>query len=159
MKDQQNQQNPQIENPYEALDKLGRELVDLKLSGLNYQQLVEYLGKLGEKRQNQTVRDWFSANGKYFAAYQFMKDRKREQVEPEFAAINDEIKEGAVEAISVVRKEVQKGSLKAAMYLLKIAGFEVEQVRNISGNGEGVALLRAIIEENETRSSTNHQIV
>ncbi len=39
MSNQQFQQNQQTENPYEALDELGKKIVDLKLSGLRYEHL------------------------------------------------------------------------------------------------------------------------
>lgn len=79
MKNLQNQQNLQTENPYEALDKLGKDIVNLKLSGLSYQQIVEYLEQLGEKRENQTVRDWFSEGGKYHKAYKYMKEKRNKK--------------------------------------------------------------------------------
>ena len=159
----QNQQNLQTENPYEALDKLGKDIVHLKLSGLSYQQIVEYLEQLGEKRENQTVRDWFSEGGKYHEAYKYMKEQRRKELEPEFEAVNDQIKEGAIDAIQVVRDKVKQANLKAAMYMLKLAGFEIEQIKNISGDAEGVELLREILERNEKkdgqRSDTTHQTV
>lgn len=163
MQNLQNQQNLQIKNPYEALDKLGKDIVNLKLSGLSYQQIVEYLEQLGEKRENQTVRDWFSEGGKYHEAYKYMKEQRRKELGPEFEAVNDQIKEGAVDAIQVVRDKVKQANLKAAMYMLKLAGFEIEQVKNISGDAEGVELLREILERNEKkdghRSDTTHQTV
>lgn len=152
MKNQQFQQNQQNKNPYEELDKLGKEIVDLKLSGLSYQQISMYLEKLGEKRENQTIREWFIADGKYFEAYIYMKDKRREEVEPEFAEIDEHIKEGAIDAMYVVRQQVRKGNLKAAMYLLKLAGFEVEQVKSLNDDSEGIKLLKEILERNEKRS-------
>lgn len=163
MKNLQNQQNLQTKNSYESLDKLGKDLVDLKLSGLSYQQIVDYLDQLGEKRENQTVRDWFSEGGKYHKAYKYMKELRRKEVEPEFEGVNDQIKEGAIDAIAVVRDKIQQGNLKAAMYMLKLAGFEVDQVRNINSDSEGVALLREILERSEKKngqqSSPADQIV
>lgn len=164
MKNQQNQQNQQgSKNPYESLDKLGREIVDLKLSGTPYEVIVEYLEKIGQKRENQTVREWFIKDGKYSEAYQFMKEQRRKEVEPEFEAVDDQIKEGAIDAIAVVRDKVKQGNLKAAMYMLKLAGFEVEQVKNISSDSEGVALLREILERSEKKhgqqSSSADQVV
>ncbi|MBI4038712.1 hypothetical protein HY384_02020 [Candidatus Daviesbacteria bacterium] len=159
MNNQQNQQNQQNVNSYEALDKLGKEIVVLKLSGLSYQSIVEYLEKIGEKRENQTVREWFINGGKYYEAYEFMKAKRHEEIEPEFKAIEGQIKEGAIDAIGVVRDQVKRGNLKAAMYLLKLAGFEVEQIKNISDESEEMKLLKEIIERNEQRSSTTHQII
>lgn len=48
--------------------------------------------------------------------------------------------------------------------MLKLAGFEIEQVKNISGeDSEGVELLREILERNEKkdgqRSDSTHQTV
>lgn len=163
MDNQQNQQDQQDLNPYEALDKLGKEVVDLKLSGLSYQHISDYLEKLGEKTENQTIRKWFMTGGKYHNIFEFMKQKRREDIEPEFAAIEEHIQEGAVDAIQVVREEVRKGSLKAAMYMLKLAGFEIEQVKNISGDVEGVELLKEILERNEKkdgqRPNSTHQTV
>ena len=152
MKNQQFQQNQQSENPYSALDELSRKIVDLKLSGLTYQHIVVYLEKIGEKRENQTIREGFIEGGKYYAAYQYMKSKRLEELEPEFEELNDHIKEGAIDAMYVVRQQVKKGNLKAAMYLLKLAGFEVEQVKNMNDDSEGIALLKEILERNEKRS-------
>ena len=152
MKNQQFQQNQQTENPYGSLDELGKKVVDLKLQGLRYEHIVGYLDKLGEKRENQTVREWFIEGGKYYEAYQYMKAKKKEEVEPEFEEIDEHIKEGAIDAIYVVRQQVAKGNLKAAMYMLKLAGLEVEQVKNINdSDNEGVQLLREILERSEKK--------
>lgn len=152
MKNQQFQQNQQTENPYEALDEIGKKVVDLKLSGLRYEHIVGYLEKLGQKRENQSVREWFIKGGKYYEAYQFMKAKKKEEIEPQFEEIQEHIKEGAIDAIYVVHQQVAKGSLKAAMYMLKLAGLEVDQVKNISSESEGVALLREILERSEKKN-------
>lgn len=148
MENLQNQQILQTKNPYEVLDKLGKDIVSLKLSGLSYQQIVEYLEQLGEKRENQTVRDWFSEGGKYHEAYKYMKEQRRKEVEPEFEAVNDQIKEGAIDAIQVVRDKVKQGNLKAAMYMLRLAGLEevqrIEEVRPPQED-EGILLLREMI--------------
>lgn len=163
MKNLQNQQNLHTKNSYESLDKLGKDLVDIKLSGLSYQQMADYLEKLGEKREIQTLRDWFAEGGKYHEAYKQMKEIRRKEVEPEFEAVDDQIKEGAIDAIQVVRDKVKQGNLKAAMYMLKLAGFEVEQVKNISNESEGVALLREILERSDKKhgqqSSSTDQTV
>lgn len=152
MKNQQIQQNQHnIKNPYEELDKLGKDIVDLKLSGVTYEVIAEYLEKLGQKRENQTIREWFIAGGKYYKAYHFMKEQRKKEVEPEFEAMDDQIKEGAIDAIAVVRDKVKQGNLKAAMYVLKLAGFEVEQVKNINSDSEGIELLREILERSEKK--------
>lgn len=151
MKNQQFQQFQQTENPYEALDEIGKKVVDLKLSGLRYEHIVGYLEKLGQKRENQSVREWFIKGGKYYEAYQFMKAKKKEEIEPQFEEIQEHIKEGAIDAIYVVHQQVAKGNLKAAMYMLKLAGLEVDQVKNISSESEGVALLREILERSEKK--------
>lgn len=153
MKNQQFQQNQQTnKNPYENLDKLGKEIVDLKLSGAPYEIIAEYLQKLGQKREKQTIREWFISGGKYCEAYQFMKEQRKKEVEPEFEGLNDQIKEGAIDAIGVVRDKIKLGNLKAAMYMLKLAGFEVEQVKNISSDSEGIELLREILERSEKKN-------
>lgn len=163
MANQQFQQNQQNKNPYEALDEIGKKVVDLKLSGLRYDHIVGYLEKLGQKRENQSVREWFIEGGKYFKAYQFMKTKKKEEVEPEFEGIQETIKEGAIDAIYVVRQQIAKGNLKAAMYMLKLAGLEVDQVRNLNSDSEGIALLREILERSEKKhgqqSSPADQII
>jgi len=158
MKNQQFQQNQQNKNPYEELDKLGKQIVDLKLSGLRYEHIVAYLTKLGEKRENQSVREWFIEGGKYYEAYIYMKDKKKEDVKPEFEELNDHIKEGAIDAMYVVRQQVKKGNLKAAMYLLKLAGFEVEQVKNMNDDSEGIKLLKEILERNERPNRPNQTL-
>lgn len=163
MKNLQNQQNLQTENPYESLDKLGKDLVDLKLSDLTYQQISNYLEKLGEKREIQTLRDWFAEGGKYHEAYKFMKELRRKEIEPEFQAVDDQIKEGAIDAIGVVRDKIKQGNLKAAMYMLKLAGFEIDQVKHINSDSEGVALLREILERSDKKhgqqSSSADQVI
>lgn len=149
MENLQNQQILQTKNPYEALDKLGKDIVTLKLSGLSYQQIVEYLEQLGEKRENQTVRDWFSESGKYNEVYKYMKEQRRKEIEPEFEAVGDQIKEGAIEAIQVVRDKVKQGNLKAAMYMLRLAGLEevqkIEEIQPRQEIDQGILFIRELI--------------
>lgn len=157
-------QNLQTKNPYEVLDKLGKDIINLKLSGFSYQQMVDYLEQLGEKRENQTVRDWFSEGGKYHEAYKYIKEQRRKEIEPEFKAVGDQIKEGAIDAIQVVRDKVKQGNLKAAMYMLKLAGLEeVQQIEEIQPQqeDEGLLLLREMltayrIKAKEDNTSENH---
>ena len=154
LQNQQNLHNEKLTNPYDGLDEPWKKAVDLRLKGLTHEAISMNLKKDKYKAEEQTVRSWFKRSGKCYRAYAYKLALRRKENKKEFTEIDFQIKQGAVDAIVVLRKAVATGNWKAALELLKLAGFTpVEKFQDVS-ESEGMQLLRKIIESHEPTHPT-----
>lgn len=153
--DQQNQQKStklkNIEaNSYEQLSEDEKVIVDTRIiQGAKYRRIARM-----KNVKEQTVRTWFMEGGQYYAAYQWRKDFLAKEVQEENEDAKFQLQEGVGDAITVLKTQVAKGNLRAAVELLKMAGFNVQTIIN-NTESEGTKLLKELItaRRNEKRKS------
>lgn len=127
--DQQNQQNStnleKIEaNPYEQLAEEDRVIVDVRIvQGAKYRRIARM-----KNVKEQTVRTWFMEGGKFYEAYKWRKAFLVKEVEEENEDAKFQLQEGVADAITVLKTQVAKGNLRAAVELLKMSGFNIQKV-------------------------------
>lgn len=145
---QQNQQNQQ-NIVYDSLEQHYKDAIDMRIKGYKYEYISAFLTRSGHKVSEQWVREWFMQGGKCYDAYLFKKTLIREEAKKEFAEVEEQIKEGAVDAIQTL-KNSSKSSWKAALELLKLAGFvPVTKFQDVGEGSEAYKLVKKLLHENE----------
>lgn len=144
----QNLQNLQ-NNPFDSLEQHYRDAIDMRIKGYKHEYIATFLSRSGHKVEDQTVRSWFEVGGKCYEAYIWRKTIIREEAKKEFSEIEDQIKDGAVDAIQTL-KNAAKSQWKAAVELLKLAGFvPVTKFQDVSEESEAYRFLKKFLNENE----------
>lgn len=104
-------------NPYEKLEPKHRRAIDLRLEFFKYKYIAGDL-----KLEEQTVRAWFMTDGVCYAAYQFKVAERAKENEEMAAKIRQELSDLTPEAITVIKTNLSKGNLEAALKVLAING-------------------------------------
>lgn len=149
---QQNATNGNTLSEYEKLEPRLQMAVDLRLRNVSHADIAK------QKEISvtpQTVRRWFMKAGLCYVAFKEEEKIRKRENKKRRQKLDDYIDELALDALLVVEQEMRKGSLKAALELLRMAGISpIQKFEDVTPESEGIVLLRKIIEErrNEKQS-------
>ncbi|HSX09135.1 MAG TPA: hypothetical protein VLF93_03215 [Candidatus Saccharimonadales bacterium] len=120
--------NRPIYNAFDSLeDDKDKLYVDMAVHGYSYRSIA-----FKAKREHQTVKSWFTRNGRLYEAYKYRMKEHREEYAKQFKRIDQLVKDGAVDAVLKLNEAVRaKGAwpsqITAAKDLLSRAGFDYVQ--------------------------------
>ena len=110
-------------DPYESLEKDDyKTAVDLRLVFWKYNQIAEKL-----KVKEQTIREWFSINGKCRQADDYRLAQRAKENEEMNASVRKELQDMTIEAVQVVREALKEKNPATAFAILAINGIAPTQ--------------------------------
>jgi len=116
------------EKDREELKPIYLKAIEMRIEGYRYREIARVL-----KRDEQTVKDWFSISGQLKKPYE---QRRKEWIEENEALIKemqDQFKDASVDAMKALRRRIKAGHVLASINMLDRAGFQpVQKVEDIS---------------------------
>lgn len=102
---------------YKTLPANEKLAIDMRVQNYSSRDIAEKCGI-----EEGTVRNWFMTEGRLHAAYMAREAEIAEERAKRFEAIDEQIQEGAAEAVITLRKKAKAGNISAAEILLEYSG-------------------------------------